>query len=524
MRVLAGLVVALVVLVAVAALAGPQGGGKAEDASKRGGGEPAVPRDALNFAGNHTTLWGKVAALAHYDVVKTSEPLTCTDGVANFTCLLAKTDVHPILNALGRVGVNATAVPLNLSHVAVAVYNFTAGQWQWWNVTALKAWNVTSQHGWAVIVQAPIKKSLGEMLKIHDKAVEKLFKMKNVTAVGILTHRLIVGTSNATDTGREGQGGNETAKPKEKRPDPAAVEKIKKAVKEIDPDVEVEVIYSELAQSTALGGDAITFEVYTGLVKNEQFPCTLGYAGWLYGDTSRQVLVSAWHCIAFAGTNRTSPFTIAAYGPEGQYFKLSSGDPKLAFGMSSYSWQRSQSGDLELHVSSDAVAVGVNDPNFFSRNGIIPGYVWYVYTYQSGSQVLRLPVMLPVVQQLGKYDVGIFSVLTTTKGTRMVLRDYANALGGGTVLSTCWTVPYTTDKGRYGDFVPVVVCHVITTDMGVRGGDSGSPVYQLVYSGNLPTGVKAYGVISGKTIAFIPLPVPATVVAPMDILRVKVTR
>jgi len=37
MRVLVGLVVALVVLVAVAALAGPQGGGKAEDASKRGG-------------------------------------------------------------------------------------------------------------------------------------------------------------------------------------------------------------------------------------------------------------------------------------------------------------------------------------------------------------------------------------------------------------------------------------------------------------------------------------------------------
>jgi len=43
------------------------------------------------------------------------------DGVANFTCLLAKTDVRPILNALGRVGVNATAAPLNLSRVAVAV-------------------------------------------------------------------------------------------------------------------------------------------------------------------------------------------------------------------------------------------------------------------------------------------------------------------------------------------------------------------------------------------------------------------
>jgi len=294
-----------------------------------------------------------VAALAHYDVVKTSEPLTCTDGVANFTCLLSKTDVRPILNALGRVGVNATAVPLNLSRVAVALFNFTAGQWQWWNVTVLGAWNVTSQYGWAVIVQAPLKKSLGEMMKIHDRAMEKLFKMKNVTAVGILTHRLIVGTSNATDTGEEGQAVGEErqadsarGKGRGKRPDPATVERIKKAVKEIDPDVEVEVIYSEPAQPTgtprAAGGSSVTFEVNTGLVK-DQFPCTLGYAGWLYGDTSRQVLVTAWHCIAFAGTDRTSRFRIVAWGDPlwKQYFNLTSGDPRLAFGMSSYSWQRS---------------------------------------------------------------------------------------------------------------------------------------------------------------------------------------
>jgi len=56
-----------------------------------------------------------------------------------------------------------------------------------------------------VILQALLKKSLGEMLKIHDRAVEKLFKMKNVTAVDILTHRLIVGTNNAIDTGEEGR-------------------------------------------------------------------------------------------------------------------------------------------------------------------------------------------------------------------------------------------------------------------------------------------------------------------------------
>jgi len=175
-------------------------------------------------------------------------------------------------------------------------------------------------------------------------------------------------------------------------------------------------------------------------------------------------------------------------------------------------------------VSSDAVAVGVNDPNFFSKNYIDPGYVWYVYTYQITGTTIRELKELTVVQQLGKYDVAVFSVLTATKGTRLTLGDCANAVGTGLVLSTCWTVPYTADKGMYGDFVPVVVCHVITTDMGVRGGDSGSPVYQLVYSGNVPTGVKAYGVISGKDTIFVPLPLPVTVVAPLDPLGVNVKR
>jgi len=515
MRVLAGLVVALVVLVAVAALAGPQAGGKAEEASKRGGGELAVPRAALNYAGNHTTLWGKVAALAHYDVVKASEPLTCTNGVANFTCLLSKTDVHPILNALRRVGVNATAAPLNLSHVAVAVFNFTAGQWQWWNVTVLKAWNVTSQHGWAVIVQAPLKKSLGEMLKIHDRAVEKLFKMKNVTSVGILTHRLIVGTSNATDTGEEGRGGNETAKPRGKRPDPAAVERIKKAVKEIDPDVEVEVIYSEPARLTATAGGSfpITFYVDTG-IKTASFSCTLGYAGRLWGSASSQVLVTAWHCIAFAGTDRTSPFTITAWGPDGrQYFSLRSGDPKLEFATSTYWWQRSSS-SLELYVWSDVVAVGVYDPSFFANNNIEPGRVWYVISLQiTGGQVIRFPTKLPVVQQLGKNDVQLFSPLTATWGTKLARGDYARAVGSGTVLSTCWTVAYTGDIGKYGDFVPVAYCHVLTTYMGNDPGDSGSPIYQLISDVNgYPVGVKAYGVLSGITYVF---GQPYTVVAPL---------
>ncbi|MCU7786972.1 hypothetical protein ODS41_03385 [Pyrobaculum sp. 3827-6] len=34
-----------------------------------------VPREAVNYAGYHTTLWGKIAALSHYDVLKTTDRL-----------------------------------------------------------------------------------------------------------------------------------------------------------------------------------------------------------------------------------------------------------------------------------------------------------------------------------------------------------------------------------------------------------------------------------------------------------------
>jgi len=386
--------------------------------------------------------------------------------------------------------------------VAVAVFNFTAGQWQWWNVTVLKAWNVTSQHGWAVIVQAPIKKSLGEMMKIHDRAVEKLFKMKNVTSVGILTHRLIVGTSNATDTDGEGRGGNETAKPRGKRPDPAAVERIKKAIKEIDPDVEVEVIYSEPMQPavtplTAGGTYPITFGVSWGSFYG-YLPCTLGYAGRLSGSPSSRVLVTAWHCVAYAGTDKTSPFYIEAWGPNNErYFGLSNSDSKLAFAPTQYWWQRSWLGDLELYMYTDVVAVGLYDSSFFSQNYIDPGHVWYVYTYQIPGATIRELRKLPVVQQLGKYDVALFSPLTVTLGTKLYRGEYHRAVGTSYVQDICWTVRYTRDKEYYG-FVSVAYCHVLAAYMGIESGDSGSPVYQLVLDSNgVPTGVKAYGVISG---------------------------
>ncbi|AET33930.1 hypothetical protein [Pyrobaculum ferrireducens] len=51
-----------------------------------------VSGKAVNYVGGRTTPRGRIAALSHYDVLKTTEPLTCSDGAANFTCLLSKTE------------------------------------------------------------------------------------------------------------------------------------------------------------------------------------------------------------------------------------------------------------------------------------------------------------------------------------------------------------------------------------------------------------------------------------------------
>jgi len=57
-------------------------------------GEAPDAGGAYQYAKLHGTLYGKMAALSHYDVLKTTEPLTCSDGVQNFTCLLSKTDLE----------------------------------------------------------------------------------------------------------------------------------------------------------------------------------------------------------------------------------------------------------------------------------------------------------------------------------------------------------------------------------------------------------------------------------------------
>jgi len=84
------------------------------------------------------------------------------------------------------------------------------------------------------------------------------------------------------------------------------------------------------------------------------------------------------------------------------------------------------------------------------------------------------------------------SALAATRGARLVRGDYANVAA-----NMCWTIPYVKDR------INLALCQ-LPTAMCLRriwapeGGDSGSPVYQLVRDpGGLHTSVMAYGVLSG---------------------------
>jgi hypothetical protein len=87
-------------------------------------------------------LYGKMAALSHHDVLKTTEPLTCSDGVQNFTCLLSKTDIMPILGELRKIDVRPEVSPATRRWVLVLDFNFTDGTWRWRNITVLRGWEL----------------------------------------------------------------------------------------------------------------------------------------------------------------------------------------------------------------------------------------------------------------------------------------------------------------------------------------------------------------------------------------------
>jgi hypothetical protein len=185
------------------------------------------------------TLYGKMAALSHYDVLKTTEPLTCSDGVQNFTCLLSKTDITPILRELRKIDVAPEVSPVARRWVLVLEFNFIDGTWRWRNVTVVRGWELKWNNETVYVFQAPIKKSLGEMVKIQKEVSWRLLvkeELKGVTGVGVVLDKIIVTTENATAT-QDAHG--------KKAVDPAAAKRIKRFIKSIDPEVEVEVLYDK---------------------------------------------------------------------------------------------------------------------------------------------------------------------------------------------------------------------------------------------------------------------------------------
>ena len=178
------------------------------------------------------TLYGKMAALSHYDVLKTTEPLTCSDGVRNFTCLLSKTDITPVLGELKKIGAAPEVSPAARRWVLVLDFNFTEGSWRWRNVTVVRGWELKWNKETAYVFQAQIKKSLGEMVKINEELLEVFFVLKNITAVAIYADKIAIGTSNGTAT----DGGG--------KPDHKTIERIREYIRKRYGDVIVEVYYT----------------------------------------------------------------------------------------------------------------------------------------------------------------------------------------------------------------------------------------------------------------------------------------
>ncbi|MFZ8841919.1 MAG: hypothetical protein ACO2PM_23945 [Pyrobaculum sp.] len=222
LRVLAalGVVVAVVVFALLLQVAPP---GEAPDA---GG--------AYQYAKLHATLYGKIAAFSHHDVLKTTEPLTCSDGVQNFTCLLSKTDITPILRELKKIDVTPEVSPVARRWVLVLDFNSTEGSWRWRNVTVVSGWELKWNNETAYVFQAPIKKSLGEMIRIMEELSEAFLirqELKNITAVAISADKIVIGTSNGTAT--DGRG----------KPDHKTIERIREYIRKRYGDVIVEVYY-----------------------------------------------------------------------------------------------------------------------------------------------------------------------------------------------------------------------------------------------------------------------------------------
>ncbi len=197
--------------------------------------QPAAGADAggaYQYAKTHVTLYGKMAAFSHYDVLKTTEPLTCSDGVRNFTCLLSKTDITPVLRELKKIDVAPEVSPVARRWVLVLDFNFTEGSWRWRNITVVRGWELKWNNETTYVFQAQIKKSLGEMVKINEELLEVFFVLKNITAVAVYADKIAIGTSNGTTTNGKG------------KPDHKTIERIREYIRKRYGDVIVEVYYT----------------------------------------------------------------------------------------------------------------------------------------------------------------------------------------------------------------------------------------------------------------------------------------
>jgi hypothetical protein len=430
------------------------------------------------------TLYGKIAAFSHYDVLKTTEPLTCSDGVRNFTCLLSKTDITPILRELKKIDVAPEVSPVARRWVLVLDFNFTEGSWRWRNVTVVRGWELKWNKETAYVFQAPIKKSLGEMVKINKELLEAFLirqELKNITAVAVYADKIAIATSNGTTT--DGRG----------KPDPKTVERIREYIKKRYGDIIVEVYYTRGATlNIEMAGDypIDTYYKSNGQYKYEKTAsCTLGYLGYLYGDPNLPVIITAWHCFGYVGTDRTSPYIAAVLfkKPDGTVRGITVPSNNSFFNPGPYYWGWRIK--PVLFVQSDSALIGRVDPDYFVRNDLKFGYV------RKADGSADLPIML----QLSKYDVKIGDSLWIRLGySNAVSRNVVNSLCASPSIDLIECIKKIIDPSVY--YIAVLDCHTRLSAGTYEPipGDSGSPVYRLRIGPDYRYAVvDAYGIYVG---------------------------
>ncbi|MEM4846499.1 MAG: hypothetical protein QW794_01910 [Thermosphaera sp.] len=428
-------------------------------------------KNPYQYSEEHQTLWGKIAALAHYDVIKTTEPRLCSNGAANYTCFLSKTDIAPILKALNKTGVKPEVAEIEAKWVLVLDIDYTAvlatgnSSPYWRNYTVIKAWELTWNNQTARVYQVRLRWSYGELIKAKDLVVEKLLykdKVKGITSVAPALERIVVTTKNATS---------------DRKPDPNATETIKKKIKEIDSDLEVEVAYAEEARPTLsrgsvfnplVGGINITLIYrYTPNYLNIS-GCTLGFTGMLYG--SIPVIVTAWHCSFWIWGS-----SVRVYQPT--HFDYYIGNQYQPAGCT---YRQIDAYTIETYC--DIMTIPVDT----SRRTTAP-QIFRPYDVDWGT----------VTKVLGRYDVPWLGTLTKAGRTTDIAEGY--------LWQYCRDTIYY-QRARHGDHQGTrVVIHKITVKctvdiawMNIWYGDSGGPVYVVgPFIGLNSREVYAYGITSG---------------------------